>query len=196
MRILIGFTLISHPFVSNHTVRIISIAAKSIIGIKIHGRFSFFTSLGGDNYDPIRTGRTVNSCRGGILQHIHAFNIRRIDLTVTTRNTIDNKKRCIATVNRTRTTKQDFHILTHLTACFRNIQTCHFSLQSLHHIVSRGNHHIGILHRSHGTCEVAFLHRTITDNHHFIKQLVIRAQPHCQVTLTTYFNVLGLIANV
>jgi hypothetical protein len=66
-------------------------------------------------------------------------------------------------------TEQEIHARANLTALLGDVEAGNLSLQGLHHVSGRRNHHIGVLHRGDGTCQVAFLLRTVTDNHHVVE---------------------------
>ena len=153
-------------------------------------------TLGRNDYDPIRTTRTVNSGRRSILQNLHALNVFRIDAFQTgfTYHTVYHIKRFITLVNGIGTTDTNLDRATRNTVA-HDIYPGYTSLQGIAHLGNRLCLESLAIHHRYRTRHIRLAYRTIPDDYHFVQRLCIFFQYNIQRT-TVPCHILVLITYI
>ena len=164
----------------------------AVFGIQVYCNLSCVASFGSDDNNAIGTRRTVNSSWRRIFQYINLLNIIWIELVVAgSLHTVNDKQRTVTTVDRTGTTQQDIHILSHGTGSHHNIRTRNFTLKGLHYIACRSTLYVFLTYRHDRTTQIGFSLRTITSAHNHLLQQ-IRILLHHNVQRSSPFQVYHL----
>ena len=138
----------------HHGLRVVELGSE--VGREVHLHLvALLARAGGDDDHTICSTRTIDRCRGGILQYLHRLNIVHVERVEVggRRHAIDNEEWVLRRVERTDTTD------TYPTGTHRRTIACdghagNLSLQGTHGVgVGRGFQLIG-LHHSHRTCKV------------------------------------------
>ena len=88
------FRLILPEFNSIHEVGEVDGIVNGDVGVVGYGQFAFFTSLGADEDDAVRTAGTIDGSRRSIFQYFNGFDVVRIDFGPGTikGNTVQNNQ--------------------------------------------------------------------------------------------------------
>ena len=141
---------------------------------------TLLATLGRDQDKTGSTSGSVDRGGGGILQDIDALNVVRIDVNILRgRIAVDNVQRFGAGGQRVNSTHTDLHTLSRSAACLMDFHAGYLSDNRLPHS-RRCKRQFPCLNLSDGTCEVAFTHRGVADNHRFLKRLHIVTKDNIQ----------------
>ena len=168
---------------------------QTILNVQGNLGLAGLTALGRNQHNTVGRTRTIDGCRRGILQNLHAFNVvGRKELQVVYRHTVHYIQRVVATVERRGTTHADRHLGTRRTVGLNDLHTCRLALQSLPGRNKRTLLQVFRRNRRHGSGYILTLHRTIANDNNFVQQLVVFLQ--CDFKGSRRLHLLRLIADV
>ena len=133
--------------------------------------------LRADNHNAVRTTATVNRRCRSVFQDINTLYIVRVDgrgyARVFHRETIHDIQRRVVLRNRVTTADDDTHLATRHTFARRHIHTRHAPCQGLVETGDRRFQHLLHVRLGNRPCQVLLADILITDDHHFIKGLLV-----------------------
>ena len=179
----IGLAAHVHVVLAHQHVGILRPSVDAHITVVGQTRLSGLTFLGGDDDYAVGTLRTVDGGRGSVLQDFDALDVRRCDVgEVGALHAVDDEERLVGNVvgelilhvgERTLTTDVDGHARSGTTGVTGDVQARNLTLQGFHGVGCRRAHDVVGLDRGDGAGQVALLHRAVTDDDHFVEQLVV-----------------------
>ena len=168
-------------FISGHHIRQVSIRSKPHIAIIRNLGFTGLASLSCNNDNSIGTTGSINSCCRRIFQHIYLFNIIRIHkVQISTRHSVNDNQRRGRSCYRINTTDFDVIPSTRFVIGAYDRHSGKFTLQSTGRVCIASPYQICIGHGSYRTCQIRFLHSSISHNHHFTQGFCILPQHNIQ----------------
>ena len=151
-------------------------------GVQRNIEFTLCAFLGGDDNHTVRSARTVYRRGRSILEDLNGLNIIGVELVHTRgrRNTVNDIKRVVGRVQRTRTA--DTHrSRSGWVTVRRDVHTRHFTLQCFHRVVLLLFLQVGGTDSGHSTGQVRFALRSITGHYHFFQQFAVFRHKHFQI---------------
>ena len=156
------------PLAGVHRLNLVRIKRGSHTGIEVYLHFTLLTFLRGNDNHTIGSTRTVDTGRGGILQHLNRLDIIAIQLMHTSlRGYTVNDVQRVVVVQRSDTTNANGGSTRRITIG-RDVHTRHTTLHGLDGVVLVLLSQIRGTHRRDGTRQVGLALAGITCYHHFL----------------------------
>ena len=154
-------------------------AVVTVVGDLNRFRSAF---LRGDEDHAVRTARTVDCGRRGILEHLHRFDVVRIEVrkAVLHRYAVDDVERVVAGRGRTDASHAHHHIAFGVAARLHHLHARHLAGHRLPEVRNGLIGDVFGLDRRNGRRNVAFLYGTVTDHHHIVEFRGVFRQPDFQ----------------
>ena len=185
-------------FVGIHQLILLAQGGNAEVGVQRYAGTSLRTALGGDEDDTIGSARTINGGRRSILQHFHRLDIVGIQSTQAAGryHAVNDVQRVAALVDGSGAAYTHLHPRAGQSARCRYLHTCGTSLQDVLHTAHGLILELAGIDTGDGSRKVALLHRSVTDDHYFLQQLVVLFQHHGIVAHTAvYADGLRVIAD-
>ena len=147
-------------------------ALPAPIGIETDHRLAFATALRGDEHYTVGCLCTIDGCRGGILQHVDALDVCRVERCDVTAHTVDEVERS-AVAYGTEATDLHLHARTRLTRGRGDVHTRRLSLHGLQWVVGVEFLDVLALHLCRSAGEEFLLLDTVTYYDDLFESLVV-----------------------
>ena len=149
------------------------------VTVVVHNSLTTLSVLRRDENYTVGTLRTVDGCRGSILQHRDVFDVvRRKVAQLTTLETVDNDQWRVVTRDRTATTNANQHFCVGRTVSRCDVHTGHLTSQGFRHVGDRNLHKVLSGDCSHRTRQVFLPAGTVTDDHNVVQRVVFVFKNH------------------
>ena len=157
-----------------------------------------FPLLGRDEDHAVRTARTVNRGRRGVLQHLHRLDVVRIEVreAVLHRHAVDDIQRVVAGRGRADTAHAHHHVAFGIAARLHHLHTGHLAGHRLPEVGDRTVGDILGLDRRDGRRDVALLHGTVTDHHYVVQRRGLLPELDIERRTAADGNLLRVVADV
>ena len=167
------------------------------IGTEFDLRFAYLAPLGGNQYDTVGGPGSVNGSRRSIFQYLHALDVARVQTRyIVAGHTVDNIQWFVRSLYRCSATHTNAHARTGSTRRLHYLNTGRFTLESLCCVDNGALVNIGSRYDRYGRGNIFPFHRTVTNHHHFVEQLVVFAHRYGIDIFAADSQRVGVIADV
>ena len=175
------------PLAGIHGFDLVGVERSSHAGIEVHLHLALLAFLGGDDDDAVGCARTIDRCRGCILEHLDRLDVVAVELvhTCLCGHSVDDVERVVV-VQRSDTADAHRGCTARITVG-RDVHTRHSALQGFHGVVLVLLLHLADTHRRHGSRQVGLALCGVACHHHLAKLLRIVLQGDFQTVGSGYF---------